>query len=149
MKYATPAHTLVRLDSRQTSVIAQIIESLSKAHTDLSELCGVICTPDNPYLSQNAYEDIQAIEGRLDRLCDQLEAPPECTAFEDACEECNLAWGFLSSLLDTIWTADTPPTMRPLEWRESMMIYGILFSTMHRLENAFHTLKKALYEGGV
>ena len=138
---------LIRLDSRQNRVIAQIIESLSKAHTDLSELCSVVCTTGSPCLSQNAYEDIQDIEERLDRLCDQLEAPPEGTTFEGVYEECNLAWGFLSSLLKTIWTADTPPTMRPLEWRESMMIYGVLFSTMHRLENAFHTLKQALLAG--
>lgn len=140
---------LIRLDSRQTTALKHIIESLSKAHTDLSELCGVVCNPDNPCLSQNAYEDIQAIEERLDRLCDQLEAPPEGTTFEGAYEECNLAWGFLSSLLKTIWTADTPPMMRPLEWRESMMIYGVLFSTMHRLENAFKTLKQELYAGSV
>jgi hypothetical protein len=30
-----------------------------------------------------------------------------------------------------------------------MIIYGVLFSTMHRLENAFHTLKQALYEGAL
>lgn len=140
---------LIRLDSRQTTTIKHIIESLSKAHTDLSELCGVICTPDNPCLSQNAYEDIQDIKDRLESLCDQLEAPPEGTTFEDAYEECNLALGFLSALLITMWATGNPPTMRPLEWRESMMIYAVLFSTMHRLENAFKTLKQALYEEGV
>ena len=119
MKYATPAHTLVRLDSRQTRVIAQIIESLSKAHTDLSELCSVVCTTGSPCLSQNAYE------------------------------ECNLALAFLSALIITMWATGNPPAMRPLEWRESIIIYAVLFSTMHRLENAFHTLKQELYAGSV
>jgi hypothetical protein len=140
---------LIKLDSRQTSAIKHIIESLSKAHTDLSELCGVICTPDNPCLSQNAYEDIQDLKDRLESLCDQLEAPPEGTTFEDAYEETNLALGFLSALIITMWATGNPPTMRPLEWRESMMIYAVLFSTMHRLENAFNTLKQELYEGSV
>lgn len=140
---------LIRLDSRQTRVIAQIIESLSKAHTDLSELCGVICTTGSPCLSQNAYEDIQDLKDRLESLCDQLEAPPEGTTFEDAYEETNLALGFLSALIITMWATGNPPTKRPLEWRESMMIYAVLFSTMHRLENAFNTLKQALYEEGV
>lgn len=140
---------LIRLDSRQTRVIAQIIESLSKAHTDLSELCSVVCTTGSPCLSQNAYEDIQDIKDRLESLCDQLEAPPEGTSFEDAYEECNLALAFLSALIITMWATGNPPTMRPLEWRESIIIYAVLFSTMHRLENAFHTLKQELYAGSV
>lgn len=138
---------LIRLDSRQTTAIKHIIESLSKAHTDLSELCCVVCTTGSPCLSQNAHEDIQDIKDRLDALCDQLEAPPEGTTFEDAYEECNLALGFLSALVTTIWTVDNPPTMRPLDWRESMMVYAVLLSTMHRLENAFNTLKTELSEG--
>ena len=138
---------LIKFDSRQLTALKHIIESMSQIHTDLSELCCVVCTTGSPCLSQNAYEDIQDIKDRLESLCDQLEAPPEGTTFEDAYEESNLALAFLSALIITMWATGNPPTMRPLEWRESMMIYAVLFSTMHRLENAFITLKTELYEG--
>jgi len=41
---------------------------------------------------------------------------------------------FLMCVIFKIWTEDNPPTQQPLEWCAAVVIYGVVFSAMHRLE---------------
>ena len=132
---------LVKLDSRQAKIVASVFESLHQVHIDLAELCADVCSGE--CLSISAFSEIRTLQKRIEDMCNMLEAPPENSPFFDAYEELDLAEGFLSCLILTIWMADKPPTSAQLlEWREANVIYAVLFSTMHRVENALKTFSE-------
>lgn len=132
---------LVKLDNRQAKIVASVFESLHQTHVDLAELCAVVCSGE--CLSVKAFSEIRSIQKRIDEMCNKLEAPPENSPFFDMYEELDLSEGFLSCLILTIWTADKPPTSEQLlEWREATVIYAVLFSTMHRIENALNAFEE-------
>lgn len=132
---------LINLDSRQSKIVASVFESLNQTHIDLAELCAVVCSGE--CLSIKAFSEIRNVQKRIEDMCNSLEAPPENSPFFDAYEELDLAEGFLSCLILTIWMTDKPPTSSQLlEWREANVIYGVLFSTMHRIENALNAFSE-------
>lgn len=131
---------LVKLDNRQAKIVASVFESLHQTHVDLAELCAVVCSGE--CLSVKAFSEIRSIQKRIDDVCNKLEAPPADHPLFDVYEEIDLADGFLSSLILTIWTAEKSPTSSQLlEWREATVVYAVLFSTMHRIENALNAFE--------
>ncbi len=113
------------------------VATISQAHTDLSALCAVVCRNDGQSL--NVFTELTRIQRNINTVCQTLAGYPADIALTAAYEECDLAEGFLSCLILTLWTADKPPTAQPLEWREAMVIYGVMFSAMHRLGLAIKT----------
>lgn len=131
----------ISLDSRQSKIVASVFESLNQTHSDLSKLCATVCSGE--CLSISAFSEIRALQKRIEDMCNSLEAPPADHPLFDVYEEIDLADGFLSSLILTIWTADKPPkSAQLLEWREANVIYAVLFPTMHRIENALKTFSE-------
>ena len=136
-----PQKIQIKLDSRQAKIVASVFESLHQTHVDLAELCAVVCSGE--CLSVKAFSEIRSIQKRIDEMCNKLEAPPENSPFFDMYEELDLSEGFLSCLMLTIWMTEKPPTSSQLlEWREANVIYAVLFSTMHRVENALKTFSE-------
>lgn len=131
----------IKLDSRQSKIVADVFESLNQVHVDLAELCATVCSGE--CLSISAFSEIRSIQKRIDDMCNKLEAPPENSHFFDLYEEIDLADGFLSCLILTLWTQEKPPTQQPLEWREATVIYAVLFAAMHRIENALKAFEES------
>ena len=119
------------------------LNTISKAHTDLSKLCAVVCS--SRAKSVETFNELMRIQRNIDSVCDTLE---NCTAdsrFSEIYEECDLAEKFLTCLILTVWAKDTPPTTpQPLDWREANVIYCVMFSTMHRLSNALDGFKAVI-----
>lgn len=125
---------LINLDSRQSKIIANVFESLNQTHIDLAELCAVVCSGE--CASIKAFSEIRYTQKRIEDMCKTLEAPSEDSPFFDMYEEIDLAGGFLTCLLITIWTQEKLPTQQQLEYSEATVIYAVLFAAMHRIENA-------------
>lgn len=144
---ATPTQTatnsLICLKKKHLKAVDFCLSVLSQAHTDLSELCEVVCSKNQP-LSANVFADLNHIQSNIDSVCKEIEGYTADSRFCDVYEDFNLADSLLTCLVITIWTQDKPPTYQPLEWREAVVIYGVAFSTMHRLGNALNALKAVI-----
>ena len=119
------------------------LNTISKAHTDLSKLCAVVCS--SRAKSVETFNELMRIQRNIDSVCDTLE---NCTAdsrFYEIYKECDLASSFLTCVILTIWGKDQPPiTAQQLEWRDAMVTYGVMFSAMHRLGNALSAIKAVI-----
>lgn len=117
------------------------LEIISQAHTDLAKLCELVCS--SYAKSVETFNDLIRIQRNLDSVCETLDSYTDDSRFYEIHEECDLAEKFLTCLILTIWQADKPPTtpQQQLSWREATVIYGVMFSTMHRLGNALGAFK--------
>lgn len=129
--------------SKAMQDIQMVLEILGQAHTDLSEFCTVV-TQEDKMTGISAFCDLNNIKADIASACKILENYPEDSPFYPAYEECDLAEGFLTCLLITVWTTDNPPAPQPLEWREAMVIYSVVYSTMHRIDKALDALKRCI-----
>lgn len=120
------------------------LETISQAHTDLANLCELVCS--SYAKSVETFNDLIRIQRNIDSVCETLDSYTDDSRFYEIHEECDLAERFLTCLILTIWKADTPPTtqQQPLSWREATVIYGVMFSTMHRLGNALSAFKAVI-----
>jgi len=120
------------------------LNTISKAHKDLAKLCELVCS--NVAKSVDTFNELLRIQRNIDSVCDTLE---NCTAdsrFYEIYTECDLASSFLTCVILTIWGKDQPPitAQQPLEWRDAMVTYGVMFSAMHRLGNALSAIKAVI-----
>ena len=117
------------------------LETISQAHTDLAKLCELVYS--SYAKSVETFNELIRIQRNLDSVCETLDSYTDDSRFYEIHEECDLAEKFLTCLILTIWQADKPPTtaQQPLSWREATVIYGVMFSTMHRLGNALGAFK--------
>ena len=113
------------------------VATISKAHTDLSALCAVVCRNDGQSL--NVCTELTRIRLAISSASQTLNLYQEDMALAAAYEECDLAEGFLTCVILTVWHDTNPPTPEPLAWREAMVIYGMVFAAMHRLGLAIKT----------
>lgn len=119
-------------ESKHTQDIRLGLNVTSQAHSDLAQLCEVVCT--NKMQAFTAFNDLVRISRNIESICKALESHPENSPIFAGCEECDLAHRFLTCVIFKIWTEDNPPTQQPLEWCDAVVIYGVVFSAMHRLE---------------
>jgi hypothetical protein len=116
---------------------------LDQTHTALSEFIQVIVC-ENRMTAISAFCDLNNIKADIDSACKILEKHPEDSPFYPVYEECDLAEGFLTCLLVTLWNDDHLPAPQPLDWREAMVTYAVVYSTMHRLGKALDALKRCI-----
>lgn len=131
---------LINLDKRQAKIVASVFESLNQVHIEIAGLCAVVCSGE--CLSIKAFSEIRIVQKRIEDMCKTLEAPPEDSPFFDAYEELDLAEGFLTCLLLTLWTQEKLPTQQQLEYSEATLIYAVLFAAMHRIENVLDVFEE-------
>ena len=121
-------------ESKRKQDIRLGFDVTSQAHSDLAVLCEVVCT--NKMQALTAFNDLVRISRNIESVCKTLESHPENSPIFAAYEECDLARSFLTCVILKIWTEDNPPTQQPLEWGDAVVIYGVVFAAMHRLELA-------------
>lgn len=131
---------LVNLDNIQAEIVASVFESLNQVQIDLAKLCAMVCA--NEAQSANTFSELLRIQRNIDSVCNLLEAPPADSPFFEMYEECDLADSFLSCLVLKVWSAETPPKQQPLDWCDAVVIYGVVFSAMHRVENALKAFEE-------
>lgn len=132
---------LITLENKRMKDIRCSLEVVSQAHADLAKLCELVCSSHAK--SVETFNDLIRIQRNIDIVCETLDSYTDDSRFYEIHEECDLAEKFLTCLILTIWKAGTPtPTAQQLlDWREANIIYGVMFSTMHRLANALKAFK--------
>lgn len=131
---------LIGLDSRQSKIVEKVFEMLNQTHIDLAEFACLVSSGE--CLSFKAFSEIRILQERIEDMCNMMEAPPKSSPFFEIYEELDLADGFLSCLMVTLWPQEKLPTSQLLEWREATVIYAVLFSTMHRVKNALAAFRE-------
>ena len=131
------------MQSKRMKDVQFSLETIANAHKDLAKLCESVCS--SRAKSADTLNELIRIQRNIDSVCDTLE---NCTAdsrFYEIYKECDLASSFLTCVILTIWGKDQPPiTAQQLEWRDAMVTYGVMFSTMHRLSNALDGFKAVI-----
>ena len=131
------------MQSKRMKDVLFSLETISKAHTDLSKLCSVVCS--SRAKSVETFNELLRIQRNIDCVCDTLENHTDDPRFSEIHEECDLAEKFLTCCILTIWNADRPITpQQRSDWREANVIYCVMFSAMHRLGNALKAIKAVI-----
>lgn len=118
------------------------LNEISQAHSDLAQLCKVVCA--DKMQSLTAFNELIRIQRNIESVCKTLESYPENSSIFAVFEECDLAHSFLMCVILKMWKVDKPPEQQPLEWCDAVVIYGVVFTAMHRLGNALDAFKAAI-----
>lgn len=129
------------MQSKRMKDVQFTLEAVSQAHTDLSKLCAVVCS--SRAKSADTLNELIRIQRNIDSVCEGLDSYTDDSGFYEIYTECDLASSFLTCVILTIWGKDQPP-ITALEWRDAMVTYGVMFSTMHRLSNALDGFKAVI-----
>ena len=131
------------MQSKRMKDVQFTLEAVSQAHTDLSKLCESVCS--SRAKSADTLNELIRIQRNIDSVCEGLDSYTDDSGFYEIYTECDLASSFLTCVILTIWGKDQPPiTAQQLEWRDAMVTYGVMFSTMHRLSNALDGFKAVI-----
>ena len=132
------------MQSKRMKDVQFTLEAVSQAHTDLSKLCAVVCS--SRAKSADTLNELIRIQRNIDSVCEGLDSYTDDSGFYEIYTECDLAGSFLACVILTIWGKDQPPitAQQPLEWRDAMVTYGVMFSAMHRLGNALSAIKAVI-----
>lgn len=132
------------MQSKRMKDVQFSLETIAQAHTDLSVLCSVVCS--SRAKSVETFNELLRIQRNIDSVCETLESYTDDSRFYEIYKECDLASSFLTCVILTIWGKDQPPitAQQPLEWRDAMVTYGVMFSAMHRLGNALSAIKAVI-----
>ncbi|MFA9202760.1 MAG: hypothetical protein ACEQSD_02030 [Flavobacteriales bacterium] len=137
------AANIISLKKKHLKAVDYGLAVLSQAHTDLSELCEVVCSENRPS-SLNACVDLDYIINNIASVSTKIQAYTTDSRFLLVYEECNLAESLLTCLIFTAWTQERPATHRQLNQREATVVFGVVFTAMARLSKALKVFKAVI-----